>query len=426
MAWSIEYREASTFPLSVSGRFLLDAAGAPFLLNGEAAWSLAVQCTHAQIDTYLGNRAAKGFNAIIVQAIAHSASSQTPAYRNAQSGADPFTTMTNFASPNTTYWQTVDYVVNGAKSRGIAVILFPAYFGFDGGSQGWASELSASSDADLQTYGAWLANRYTQGNVIWGMGGDWPGDASYRAKQWNIVTGIRSVRTTDVITVHPSRADATGYSVWSGYTGSGFNLNTIYIPTTNIADDIAATAYAQGMPFFMVEGGYEGEAGTAASIRMAAYTTLLSGGIGNIFGNNPLWGFGEPTICGGLGAASALATSLDTTGAVQMAHFRNLFAAYPWQKLAPKTDTSLVTSSLGTSGTTSRVCPALASDGTFAMIWTPSVNLTVNMAAFSIGSVRGRWFNPTDGTYSAAAGSPFANSGSQSFTAPGERVLVLD
>src|SRR5690606_38228500 len=166
----------------------------------------------------------KGFNAILFNAIEHKFSDQTPAYENAE-GEQPFTSMTDFASPNEDYWGLVDYIVNGAKSRGMVCIINPAYLGSGGGDEGWMTEVSAESNVDLQNYGAFLANRYTQGNVIWCMGGDYGGDSTERNKQWNIVTGIRSVRTTDLITGHGARTES-AYSHWSGFTG--FSLNNIY------------------------------------------------------------------------------------------------------------------------------------------------------------------------------------------------------
>jgi Putative collagen-binding domain of a collagenase len=48
------------------------------------------------------------------------------------------------------------------------------------------------------------------------------------------------------------------------------------------------------------------------------------------------------------------------------------------------------------------------------------------------GSTTARWFDPTNGTFTSISGSPFANTGSHSFTPPGNNsagdadwVLVL-
>lgn len=409
-------------------RYLVDAVGQPVLINGDSPWSIEVQLTHAQIDTYLDDRAAKGFNAILFETMEHYFSSQVPPWKNAASGTVPFTSTASdtvsWASPVEEYWRTVDYVVNGAKARGIVCFITPAYFGYAGGGQGWRAAVMNGTAADLRSYGAFLAARYTQGNVVWVMGGDFAGTTVERDKQWNIVTGMRTVRTTDVITGHPMRDDQEAYPFWSSYTG--FNFNTVY--TNGVEYDIAARAYARpgALPFILIEGRYENDGvGTATSLRRQAYASILSGASGHFFGVFPLWGFGEPNANGGAGAAAVLASSLSTPSAVQMSHVPRLFLAYAWWKLVPRTDTSLVTSSLGSG--TGRVCPALASDASFAMIWVPAAGtVTVNMGALGVSSVRARFYDPSNGTYTPVAGSPFANSGTRNFSVPGDRVLVLD
>ncbi len=424
-----------SFPLRIEPgkRYLLDSAGRPFFIHGDTPWSIEAQLTHAQIDTYLNDRASKGFTALLFQCMEHYFSSQTPPWRNAQSSIDPFTTTTasscSWTSRVETYWQTMDYIVGGAKSRGMVCFITPAYLGFGGGAggssdQGWNGAVVNANAADLQSYGAFLATRYGQGfgNVIWVMGGDYAGTTAERDKQWNIATGIRSVTPSAIITGHGARTQE-AFAYWNGYTG--FNLNNIY--TDGIEYTYAATAYARlgPMPFVLIEGYYDGETATPADCRRQAYASILSGACGHFFGNNPIWGFGEPNANGGAGAAAALSSALNTTATQHMAHVKALFTAYDWWKLQPRTDASLVSSALGSG--TSRVCPALASDGSFAMIWKPgSGALNVNLAALTPATVRARFFDTVTGTYSTVTGSPFKNSGSVSFQWPGERVLVLD
>ena len=121
------------------------------------------------------------------------------------------------------------------------------------------------------------------------------------------------------------------------------------------------------------------------------------------------------------GAAAVLSTYLAGSLA-GFSRLGNLLRSYAWHLMQPKTDASLVTTALGTGAAT--ICPSRASDGTFALIWTPTVNLTVNMTAFTISSVRSRWWNPDDGTFTAI--STVANTGTQAFTPPGARILVMD
>ncbi len=415
-----------SFPLRVhaSRRFLVDSAGQPFFLHADASWSIAVQLTRAQIDDYLDDRQRRGFNGILFNVIEHYFSSNRPFYLNVEAN-DPFVPMTRFTSPNPAYWQLVDYVVEGCARRGIVCLLAPAYLGVGGGSsspndEGWDSEVNNARDADLQRYGVFLANRYTQRNIIWVLGGDY--NPPNPAKQWNIASGIRSVDPRALITGHGSR-NTESYTIWNGQTG--WNLNNIYVDLDGISQPASATAYARSgpIPFFLIEGAYGG-AQPDAACRLQVYQSILSGACGHCFGTFPIWGFGEPHANGGIGPATALLTSLDTPATRQMTYVRGLFLSYPWWKLVPRTDSSLVTTALGSG--TSRICPALANDHSFAMVWTTGSRFSLNMAALATPGIRCRWYDPVQGNFTAVSDSPFANTGIRAFSPPGERVLVLD
>src|SRR5262245_12041793 len=71
----------SRFPLRVSAdhRHLEDASGKPFLVVGDAAWSLIAQLDDASISSYLEDRANRGFTAIIVNLIEHKFATRAPA-----------------------------------------------------------------------------------------------------------------------------------------------------------------------------------------------------------------------------------------------------------------------------------------------------------------------------------------------------------
>jgi hypothetical protein len=425
---SLVAAEPEIFPLSVhaSGRYLVDAQGDPFLIHGDTPWSLAAQLTDAEITTYLEDTANKGFKAILFNAIEHYFTSQDPDYDNVD-GNQPFTSMTDFASGLVSaYWSRVDHIVNTAKTHGIVCVINPAYLGFASTEEGWDTEVSAESDADLQAYGAALANRYTQGNVIWCMGGDQDPNGTLEAKQWQIITGIRSVRTTDLVTAHG--APGTGaYAIWNGQTG--FNLNTAYPGDTAAIYSECATEYGRAgpIPFLMLEGIYEQERASpisAAGLRRQSYQALLSGACGQFFGNSPIWHFESPNAP--FSYTGTWESNLDSTGRQQQAHVRTLFDTLKWHLYAPVTDTSLVSSSLSTGDT--RICPALASDGTEAAIWVPSSQtITVNTEALTgvAGNVRIRRFNVTNGTFTTIDAS-VAKSSSDSVATGGEGVIVID
>ena len=59
---------AAVLPLkpSENGRFLVDQKGQPFMVAGDAGWSVIVQLTEEDVDRYLDDRAKRGFTSIMV------------------------------------------------------------------------------------------------------------------------------------------------------------------------------------------------------------------------------------------------------------------------------------------------------------------------------------------------------------------------
>lgn len=416
----------AAFPLRIEPgqRYIVDNNGQPFLLQGDTPWSIVGQLTNAQINEYLDDRMARGFTAILFNAPEAYYTNQTPSYLNVD-GEPPFSPMTNFKRPNERYWTRVDHLVNGAKARGIVCVVNPAYLGYQ--TDGWLAAIESADDGDLQTYGRWLAQRYDQGNIIWSLGGDHDTPPSLLTKQWNIALGLRSVRTTDIITAHQmsegSNADD-AYTYWSGY--AGFNLNWVYGYETNgkFTYLLCAQAYSRPMPFVGFEFKYEGSADASqAMLRRQSYVALLSGACGQFYGNNPVWHFGsqrwhEPY-------SGTWQSNLAAPGAVHQSHVKTLFGAYSWWKLSPVVDATLVTSGLGTGA--NRIYAALASDRSFAFAYVPTnTTVTLNLVALAPAALRIRLYDPTRGTFAVVGGGTFTNAGDVDIVTGGERVIVVD
>src|SRR5262245_44953424 len=79
------------FPLQVSDnhRYLVDRDKQPFLVVGDTPWSLIADLSADDIETYLDDRQARGFNALIVNLIEHKFSTDPPRTR---AGLSPFNT----------------------------------------------------------------------------------------------------------------------------------------------------------------------------------------------------------------------------------------------------------------------------------------------------------------------------------------------
>jgi hypothetical protein len=353
--------------------------------------------------------------------IEHWFTSQSPRYRNKE-GIDPFSPMADFTSPVPAYWDLIDFAITEARARGMLCLAFPAYWGIPHNAQeGWSAEVLAAPDAALVSYGRFLATRYKDyKNIIWVMGGDANVSGMDQTKQNRIAQGILEIDPSALMTAHAStnfasrdvwstawlavdlvyKWEAYGSYVWEGV-GKSYGLSPV-------------------KPCLLFEGQYDGESADAAQCRRQAYQSVLAGGCGHFFGNGPVWHFNATGR-----DQTPWKSQLNTAATQHMAHVKALFTAYKWHLLEPKTGMQLVTSGLGSG--TERICSAIASDATFAMIWKPSSGtVTVNLSALAPSPIRARYYDTTTGSYTTVSGSPFPNSGTRSFAWPGERVLVLD
>jgi Protein of unknown function (DUF4038)/Putative collagen-binding domain of a collagenase len=189
----------------------------------------------------------------------------------------------------------------------------------------------------------------------------------------------------------------------------------------------------------MVEASYEFEqnpgapGGTTQQLRRQEYWSLLSGATGQIYGNHYTWQFVCPSRDDTGNCVGGWKGQLDSPGATQMAYVIGLFASRPWYALVPDQAHRIVTAGYGTFGGDDYVTATATPDGKLALAYLPSARtVTVDLSTFS-GPVAARWYDPTNGTFTPAAGSPLANTGSAQLTPPaanaegtGDWVLVLE
>lgn len=387
---------SSRFPLHVDAgkRYLIDAQGTPFFVHGDTPWSLLVQLTREEAEQYLEDRRQKGFNTVLANLLEHYYSDDPP--RNAYGDA-PFTTPGDFATPNEAYFAHAAYVITLAAQKEMLVMLTPAYMGYGGGDEGWYQEMQANGAPKLSAYGTYLATRFSAfDNILWVHGGDYnPPDLDLLRA---IPNAIRAVDTKWLHTFHGSRGTAAFEFLGTGQ--AWLDVNTIYTNSDVIPS--ATTEYGRATtPFFLIEAVYEGEGADEATVRQQAYHTVLSGGMGHLMGNRPIWLF-DP------GWESALGSR----GAATLAHLPALFAGRAWWTLVPDF--------AGTVLTSGQAATARASDGSFVLAYVASANdLTIDLAQLSGPTVIARWYDPADGTYSTVPGSPFPATGSHTFPAFG-------
>jgi Protein of unknown function (DUF4038)/Putative collagen-binding domain of a collagenase len=415
-----------TFPLHVEAgkRFLVDAAATPFLLHGDAAWSLIVQLTREDVDVYLDDRRARGFNTLLVNLLEHKFANNAP--QNVY-GQAPFLVPGDFSTPNGAYFAHADWVLRRAAEKGFLVLLVPAYLGYRGGDEGWYQEMVVNGATKLRNYGRFLGQRYQDfTNVLWVHGGDYnpPEKGVVRA----IVDGIREYDTRALHSAHGAPETA-AVDYWGSE--SWLQVNNIYTYHTVYSTALQQYERPEKLPFFLIESTYENEHGISQQgLRTQAYHAWLSGAMGQVFGNNPIWHFNAS------GAFPSISMKwqqvLNGHGSQSMTHLHNLFAQRRWWTLEPDSNRTMLTGGLRSGE--DRAVAVRDRDRAFAIVYLPSIRtVTVNLGQLTGPKVNARWYDPTNGIYSRVAGSPFVASGSQFFRPIGHNahgfgdwVLVLE
>jgi hypothetical protein len=393
------------FPLHVDAgkRYLIDAQNRPFLIQGDSPWSLIARLTRENVDLYLETRRQQGFNTVMTNLIEHQFTDNPP--RNAYNDA-PFTTAGDFGTPNAAYFDHAEYVIAKANEKGMLVLLAPAYMGFQGGNEGWYSEMSANGATKLRAYGQWVANRFKgHDNILWVQGGDY--DPPDKTLARAVANGIRDVDTKWLQTFHGGRGTG-ALEFLNTTTDPWLGVNNVYTDANTVVSEAFAQYAGSGMPFFLIEAGYEGNDVDGAGVRVQAYQAVFSGASGQMMGNFPVWYFGN-------GWQSAL----DTTGARTLGHLPALFTStgIEWWNLVPDSNGTVLTSSPGSG--IGRAVAARVSDGSAVLVFAPAgQSLTLDMTKLAGPRVGARWYDPSNGSLATVSGAPFANTGSRSFTPP--------
>jgi hypothetical protein len=453
----VPFAAPTAFPVrfSANGRYLEDQAGRPWRIQADAAWTMSAKATSAQVDTYLADRKAKGFNAFYLMAMVHPGgyASVPNAPANA-AGALPFAGAP-FLSPSEPYWAFIDTIVDKAAAQGIAVMLAYDYLGWQGGSMGWATEVGALTEAQATAWGTWLGNRYaSRSNVIWFAAGDYRPPSGSPLER-NVVATIRAIKAAGANQVFmaelneyddiPSLEGAYITTTADGPGPGRAMTNSFYGygPTCHYeVYATAASAYTASptRPAFMQEGTYEGPnednchiglVDEVWSARRGRLWSVLGGATaGDGFGSNLVWSW------------QSFPASLQSPGSVQSSYAFALFAQLPWWDLLPSGAAAgrvLVPSGGGSCASAPFDCvtAAVTVDRSWLLAYYPGSDGGTAAATFSVdlgalsGPSRARWWNPRTGAWTAIA-TGLAVSGTRSFTTPGSNgggndwLLVLD
>jgi Protein of unknown function (DUF4038) len=114
--------------VSENKRFLVYENGRPFFYLGDTAWELFHRLNREEADTYLEDRAKKGFTVIQAVAIAEldGHSDPNPYGHLPLADLDPAKPSVK-DGPTNDYWDHVDYIVRKANDRGMQIGFLPTW-----------------------------------------------------------------------------------------------------------------------------------------------------------------------------------------------------------------------------------------------------------------------------------------------------------
>ena len=433
------------FPIKISStnpRILVDQNDVPFMVAGDSPHGLFANVSTAGAAALIADRAARGMNSLWVNLICiRPVEGRSDA--SLVDGTKPFTktipgtSFYDLTTPNEAYFAHVDEIVRMAQTKGIVLMIDPLE------TAGWLPTALANGPDRGRRYGQYLGNRYKHfTNIIWLNGNDFQkwSVASNDAAITAVALGIQQEDPGALQTVELNYQASCSLDDpnWAPIVG----LNWAYTYYATYAEVLRCYNQSSKIPMIMGEANYEydkqgdEDGGSPFVLRLQEYWTMLSGASGQVYGNKYTWRF-----------LPGWQDYLNSPGVIQFGYMENLFGARKWYDLVPDQKHTFVTDgygrfiSTGPPATPTRarfadnnyVTAAMTPDGTLGMAYLPQGGtITVAMSKLQQG-VNARWFDPTDNTFQAIAGSPFSNRQKHRFTPPGKNsagdpdwVLVLE
>jgi hypothetical protein len=425
----------STAQIKVSAdkMYLVKKDGRPFFWLGDTAWELFHRLSREEAKKYLQNRAGKGFTVIQAVVLAELDGLNTPNFYGDKPLLD-----NDPARPNEAYFKHVDYILNEANRLGLIMALLPTW-GDKWFKDTWGMGPEIFTPENAKIFGAWIARRYVNKNIVWVLGGDRiPKNENHYAIIRAMAESIDAVdNNRHLLTYHPS-GGSSSFEFFADDKWVDFHMSQTghKVANPSYKPNLKAKKLANIKPHLNAEPNYEdhpndwnpGEKGWMDDFdtRQAAYWNMLSGGAGHTYGNHNIWQMYTEKRVPVNNARTNWLVAMDHRGAYQVGYMRRMLEKRNWQKLVM--DQSAVIGD-NPEGAEYKIA-AVSSAKDFMMVYIPyGRKTTINTSKLSAGSLRGWWFNPRDG-YTISLG-VFENSGSKEFVPSSvgrgsDWVLVLD
>jgi len=416
--------------VSENRRFLVTEHGDSFLYLGDTAWELFHRLNREQAEQYLRNRAERHFTVIQAVALAELNGLDDPnAYGHRPLVNHDPTQPDVKESPDSNYWNHVDWIVAKANELGLYIGLLPTWGDKWNKKQGVGPEIFTPQSAEV--YGEWLGRRYRNAGIIWILGGDRPIET--QAHKEIVRAMARGLRKGDggahLITFHPPGGN--GSSTWlheeewldfnMRQNGHVTEYTERYSETRSDYDRAPIKPVLDGEPIYedhpvSFDPKKLGHS-LASDVRRPLYWDLFSGACGHTYGHHSVWQMWSPDKDPVNNPLMPWSEALHQPGAAQMQYARSLLESRPALTRIPD-DSILVTDRVPTSVPGAgryRFVATRDSEGTYAMVYAPvGRTFKVRMDIIRGPKVIAWWFNPRNGQ--AQPIGTFDNKGEREFT----------
>ena len=425
--------------VSDNGHYFVKADSAPFFWQADTAWGIFNHAAPADVDAYLDDRKAKGFNVIqgVIALWDYTRHTNTD-------GQLPFVNR-DLGQINEAYYTNVDSILNKVQAHGMYMAVLPYWHKNAGDRLG-----TNGIPEKMQAYCKFLAQRYAKRNIFWILGGDSTAEGEAGDKIQHItdleaqglIEGAKAAGVDKImISYHPTGEQSSSFwfhdRPWLDFNSiqSGHFINTINFQL--VADDYAKHPVK---PALDMEPGYEnitdrlvGTPGArrlqAVDVRRSAYLDVFAGAAGLTYGQGEVYGFAPGgTVTTRWGTAMSWKEALKLPASGQVQYIRRLIESRPMLERIP--DQSLIAGDVS-GRAVERVEAMRGADGNYAFIYLPSgkTNVTINIGKLSGKKIVAWWYDPRTGT--AKKIGSFAKGDTHEFTTPSsgtndDWVLVLD
>ncbi len=417
----------AAYPLTTNGNhFIVDAAGKPFFLIGDSPWYISECLSASNVDYYLSNRWAQGYNGVLLDVTAQAGEDLLNDDTNYY-GQHPFTSQsggyTNLGSWNVRYFTNLDYVIQDAAKYGICCFCYPLYDGY--GAVNWYDQMAGNSPTTISNFGWFIGSRYSSySNIVWVGAGDYDEPQTNGKCLWDyLANGLTNADHNHLLSAQPVRqTPATYYDFIS--------LNATYPACFSYIQSLANYQASPTLASFLREPYYAGPFATCSlpqcsdlNERQFAYWAAFCGESG-CFVSAAIYAY-FPGIQGSDGLWT---TNLVCNISLDFPNLGKLFNSRNWTNFVPDAGHTVVTSGYGTSGAIDYITTVRESHGYTLMSYIPQDKMapTVAMNQLAGATANAWWYNPSNGV--ATLIGTYPTTGTQTFTpaSTNDWVLVLD